>query len=140
MSRYTVQSFIAIVNVENISEHIFDMDEYMNDLEFDFERSLNAQDFFPCVHFSRLSPHDWDEEEEVLIASDDIVILVVLQWEDETLPDDKSIEPAAMAIKAFEAQIEEDGVRGYFDRLLFYPVYYSHRDLERIKDGWKGEE
>ena len=136
-NQYNRQSFMCIIHINKIHEHIFDMDEYLDDLESEIESQLESQDFFPCMHFESLSDHDWDEDEEILIADDDIALLVVLQWEDETLPADKSKLPIDILKQAFETHMGEDGVRGYFDKFTLYQTYFSRDALERIEKGWE---
>ena len=136
-NQYSKSSFICIIHIDKIHEHIFDMGEYLDDLESDIESFIESSDFFPCMHFESLSDHDWDEDEEILIADDAIVLLVVLQWEDETLPDDKSKLPADILKQAFETHSGADGVRGYFDRFTLYQTHFSRDALERIEEGWE---
>ena len=137
MSTYEKQAFIAIITIDEISEHVFDMGEYLDDLESDIESTLESADFFPCMHFESWSDHDWDEESEKLIADDDIVLLIVLQWEDETLPEDTSKSPAQLLNSAFTYHIGADGVRGYFDRFKLYEISISSSGIERLQSGWE---
>ena len=136
-NQYSQQSFICIIHIDKIHEHIFDMDEYLDDLESEIESQLESQDFFPCMHFESLSDYDWDEDQELLIADDDIALLVVLQWENETSPEDKSKLPIDILKQAFETHTGEDGVRGYFDSFMLYETYFSDSGLSRIREGWE---
>lgn len=134
--QYTIQTFLSIITVKDIQESIFDMDEYLDDLESDIERQLNSSDFFPCMHFECLSDYDWDDEEEVLIAGETIILLITLQWEEETLPEDKTKTPYKLLKQAFNFHLATEKEPGYFDFFILHNLNISHKALERIKEGW----
>lgn len=139
--KYEKQAYIAIITLENISECVFDMGEYLDDLESDLENIIEDQDFFPCMHFESLSDHDWDDENETLIADDTILLLIVLQWEDVTLPRSNSKTPTEMLENAFKYHIGKDGVRGYFDSFQLYETTgISTTGIKRMQEGWTEEE
>ena len=128
-----LESYIAVVRVDNMEDSIVDMDEFAQDLGSDLDRMVEAQDCFACMDTELITAHDWDEETGKIIVHDSyLTFLITMQVEEDMMPEEGHNNLKDILLDAFGK------IMGYYDEfILLHRLCVSREAVGYMKEGWE---